>query len=1089
VSSNVVAEYTGPHDRPLRKYPEIILPRSTVGAEYNEYRIDRSSEHVSGAYDGVHDLFNETSVDYADTWGAGWQGSTGAYSTSTGEHITYVTGGTTQGTGARLASNVPNGEWVSLKSPNAIKLDNIQIRSRNSSDWLAQFPTDFQIWGSNDGTTWSHIKTFTGQSASGQSILHTYHINSTIFYNRHALVVTKIPGTASTIVVSTGQAHFSISELRFYGHEEGSGSLDTTLKTVYNVPATTGTQLEVYYDAKDLTDGALSTTSGAITDLSPNTNNSTVSGDPQVSNGAFVFDGVGDYIYNSQSGYTVSDAYTASVWVKFLPDAGSSTDPCIFQFGNGSNHSSFGMISDSSENKLRAFIFGNNAVDLIERVDNVWYHLCTTYYASNGRTDFFINGILKESVTSGTAMTIPSTPYLSIGVQTDSSNAPISTTYFTGSIANFRLYSKALNADQIKELYDYQKDYFLGSKSQVTLYKGHLGVGVTEPSGQLELAGDERIQEYPPRGMTNPSTYIEGHGVFKAYGFQPHSDYPAWQAFDNTGATNGSSVWWSDALSEYSGTGDYSGSTRLAPETVKGAYIVLEMPYEIILKQIKFWQQFNGSHVWDRGVYYAKCNPSDEWTAIHNVTDRPANDTTPYTAYITDTRPYKYFAIVITRRHTAHATSGVSIRDLQFFGTPGPTTLDKGSLTLGRSLDVPRVSRYDVDTETPRPEKLVVDFDTTVNDSPIDISGNGNNGVLYNSSGKPTYSQVEKAFDFDGVNGVIYSGTLSPAMTGDRICSMSAWFKTTNASTVNQSVMWLGAYSSSGLLTVAVSNGTLRISIGSGCSLEVAGVIESNTWYHVVGIKQGTGSITSSNYSSIFKLYLNGEPMTGTFAGTTRTLNVTTNYWYIGAGGASGQEPFSGYISNPKLYDTILEPSEIRKLYNLGRTGRSMVISDTAVGIGKAPEAQLDVRGLIKGMNSTTSIAAWSVARSANIDNVSQHTAVYWDDVQYNVGGCYSNPRFTAPVSGYYYHSFHMITKNDAEPTFMGYYINDVDVDTNSDFGAYDHSSTSGGYGGHRNIAGSWILYLNAGDYIYMVLKDGSFNNNLNRWSGFFIST
>jgi hypothetical protein len=32
-------------------------------------------------------------------------------------------------------------------------------------------------------------------------------------------------------------------------------------------------------------------------------------------------------------------------------------------------------------------------------------------------------------------------------------------------------------------------------------------------------------------------------------------------------------------------------------------------------------------------------------------------------------------------------------------------------------------------------------------------------------------------------------------------------------------------------------------------------------------------------------------------------------------------------------------------LYRLGRTGRSMVISDTAVGIGKVPEAQLDVRG------------------------------------------------------------------------------------------------------------------------------------------------
>jgi hypothetical protein len=50
-------------------------------------------------------------------------------------------------------------------------------------------------------------------------------------------------------------------------------------------------------------------------------------------------------------------------------------------------------------------------------------------------------------------------------------------------------------------------------------------------------------------------------------------------------------------------------------------------------------------------------------------------------------------------------------------------------------------------------------------------------------------------------------------------------------------------------------------------------------------------------------------------------------------------------VSNFKLYSVALEPSEVKKLYNLGRTGQSMVISDTAVGIGKVPEAQLDVRG------------------------------------------------------------------------------------------------------------------------------------------------
>ncbi len=182
---------------------------------------------------------------------------------------------------------------------------------------------------------------------------------------------------------------------------------------------------------------------------------------------------------------------------------------------------------------------------------------------------------------------------------------------------------------------------------------------------------------------------------------------------------------------------------------------------------------------------------------------------------------------------------------------------------------------------------------------------------------------------------------------------MSAWFKTTDVSASQQTIMWLGQYQVNNLLLVGINNGTLRISLGSGCSLDVAGVIESNTWYHVVGIKQGTGSITSSNFSSVFKLYLNGEPMTGTFGGTARTLSINTNYWYVGAGTSAGNEPFPGYISNPKLYDTVLEPSEVKKLYRLGRTGRSMVISDTAVGIGKAPEAQLDVRGVIRGPGLT----------------------------------------------------------------------------------------------------------------------------------------
>jgi hypothetical protein len=270
-----------------------------------------------------------------------------------------------------------------------------------------------------------------------------------------------------------------------------------------------------------------------------------------------------------------------------------------------------------------------------------------------------------------------------------------------------------------------------------------------------------------------------------------------------------------------------------------------------------------------------------------------------------------------------------------------------GSL-LGRSLDVPRVSRYDVDTETPRPEKLVVDYDTTVNSSPTDISGQGNHGTFRDSSGAPSYSPADKAFNFSGVNGVIVSGALSPAMTGDRICSMSCWFKTTDAANNNtQTLMWLGAYSGQGFIGLLIQNNQLKLTIGSERAIKTtSSPIQSNQWYHVVAIKSGTGQINSSTANGYFQIYINGEKSTDTtFQNQTGTLNITTNYLYLGAGGVSGQEPLNGYISNPKLYNVALEPSEVKKLYNLGRTGRSMVISDTAVGIGKVPEANLDVRG------------------------------------------------------------------------------------------------------------------------------------------------
>jgi hypothetical protein len=983
VDSNVVTEYTGPHDRPLRKYPEIILPRAAVGADYNGYRIERSSEYVTGPYLGVQSLFNNTAVDYADTWGAGINGTNFSYSASTGEHTAYVTGGTTQGTAARLASNVPNGEWVSLKSPNAIKLDNIQIRSRNASDWFAQFPTDFQIWGSNDGTTWSHIKTFTGQSASGQSILHTYHINSTIFYNRHALVVTKIPGETSS-GANDGAAHLSISELRFNGHEEGSGSLDTTLKSVYNVPATTGTQLEVYYDAKDLVDMPAN-----VTDLSPNSNDGSVSGDPQVSNGAFTFDGTGDYITNTRSGYISSGTYTVSTWVNISKEASGQTNPNIFQYGRGQTSTTdtgIGLITSSSDDRITAFVYGNN--DFIVyglKKYYTWIHLTSIYELSASGTNItlYVNGNNVGSQATSTAAGIGATPHLSIGVQANASDLPITSTHFNGSIANFRLYSKALNADQVKELYDYQKDYFLGSKSQVTLYKGHLGVGVTEPSGQLELAGDERLQEYPPRAMTKNETLVEGHGVFSALGGTGGETYAPWKAFDKS-----TSTFWIDGGIRYSDVTPFGALSTASKTTLydgsvlSGGWIDLECPYPVKLKRVGTAPRTNYPSIGlQRGIILGSNNGVD-WYQIDTIDyagTTPPNTLTYFD--ITTETYYSHLRLVCTNLTARYPASGTSdmhwqMGELVYFGTPGPTTLDKGSLSLTRSLDVPRISRYDVDTETPRYEKLLVDFDTTVNSSPTDISGKGNHGTFY---GDAQYSPADKAFKFDGTDDCIQTGAGVISGTNP-IFSISLWvnYSGTGSETFcmigdtygTNTTVWCDVDTSDGRPRMNFINNDVTFSDPN----TGLGVLTPNVWNHIVYVFNGA---TSGGRSA----YVNGVKQVATAEGGTSPNGnlVLPSSSVITIGALDHSSGFIheliGKISNFKIYSVALEPSEVRKLYNLGRTGRSMVISDTAVGIGKVPEAQLDVRGTANfagsvGIGTTSPYAKLEISSTTQDSNV-----------------------------------------------------------------------------------------------------------------------
>jgi hypothetical protein len=940
------------------------------------------------------------------------------------------------------------GEWIKLQMPKKIKLEEVRVYASHrvaAGINVYQMPKDIAIAGSNDGTNWYLVDSGTLRTGIRESYgMASLSVTTSSYYSYLALIV------KTTDNQGANYSAIEIANIEYYGREEGSGSLDTTLKTVFNVPATTGTQLEVYYDAKNYT-------SGTVTDESPNSYVGTLNGNTQLETvdgiKAFTFDGNGDTITGTVSGASGEYVHSIVFWVKFEDLVATGNQGyTLFEMGPRAQDEMIGLYAESD--MINYYFYSNdnsyvlNGVSFGSLVNNQWYQIAATYSGGSDISNrkIYINGNEIARTTHGGASSGPlslTNGNFTIG---DISGGGGSND-FKGSIANFRLYSKALNPDQVKELYDFQKDYFLGSKSQVTLYKGHLGVGVTEPSGQLELAGDERIQEYPPMAMTGWETYMEGHGVFRA-GKSGHDAYlgtwDRWKVFNKgftaSGGTTGDAYHGEQSYS--SSTGLYTGSESLGG--ISGDYFILDMPYKISLKHINVTSA-NQNRSPTEFIILGSNNGST-WTQIKSFSSSftSAGQTLPF--QVNSTEYFSYFGLVVTK---IVASDGYfMLSEWQLFGTPDSTTLDKGSLTLGRSLDVPRVSRYDVDTETPRPEKLDVEFDTTVNSSPTDISGKGNHGTFNGAS----YVAADKAFLFDGsTDRIDATHTLG---TGNLVFSESVWVKFDSPlSSSTGKFVGLGSVTGStynGHMLSVAGDGKLYVDNYASYCNTPSGTIEANRWYHIVYARTaGSANSPTNNH-----IYVNGVKidMSGTQSANQGDLNIqdfdsdayTANYIHVG-GNPNGY--FKGKISNYKLYSVCLEPSEIKKLYRLGRTGRSMVISDTAVGIGKVPEAQLDIRGNLKlnglvmphiiagswgmtgGNPSTTTIYMNEGNCIQSISN--QNVAGQGNGISGNRG------RITAPVTGLYNISFNFVSGTRNSSSYLGSYSASGGAILTSPMGSY----------------------------------------------------
>jgi hypothetical protein len=326
-------------------------------------------------------------------------------------------------------------------------------------------PTQGVFLGSNDGgTTHDTLHVFAGLSWSGNE-WQTIQINASGYYSTYTLV-TEYVGSDSWL---------NIGEIEYHGipeYDPEAHGTDVIMRSVPNVPNTDW--LEVYYDGQDYT-----SMPSTVTDKSGNgvtgTPNGGVGFDTEYK--AFTFDGSGDYIKGAiPSSLSGNHPYTFSLWIK--PDAIQSSFKAVFEMGNRANNQSCGLYLNGGS--IVHLAFANNLTTSTSVVPNQWIHITGTY--TSGSRKVYADGVLLAT-DAYSSMNIGSTE-MTLGANNDDSQE------FDGSIANFRLFNRALTKDEIWQLYAYQKEYFDVSPDVVTFKGGRLGVGTSEPRATLEVRGD-----------------------------------------------------------------------------------------------------------------------------------------------------------------------------------------------------------------------------------------------------------------------------------------------------------------------------------------------------------------------------------------------------------------------------------------------------------------------------------------------------------------------------------------------------------------------------------------------------------------------
>ncbi len=375
-------------------------------------------------------------------------------------------------------------------------------------------------------------------------------------------------------------------------------------------------------------------------------------------------------------------------------------------------------------------------------------------------------------------------------------------------------------------------------------------------------------------------------------------------------------------LSDSARLGEFSDGCMISRD---GSTIVVG-EYAGICKARVFNMPSNIKSIWGS-------NDDVNWTKITTGNETFRGDDRLEFKNLDNPNYYKYHAIV--------ADAFTQLRDVKLFGirNQGSSTLHDGTLTLTKNLDVPRIGPPPDADDTPRRDRLVVEYNT--HNNPLedglvqDTSGRGNDGVFY---GGAVYDAAKKALVFDGTDDITEIDLGKEVFKNSSIHTTSLWVKMNRHTSDIQTFFSLGngADFTAGVLKHAnffhSTNYGLRLSF-THHDYRLGEVAPIGQWVHVVYTYDGTtwqNTITPTNvniYINGVKVAINSVYTVGGGPYTTNSI-LDLSVAQLALGAASTSSDTRDYsdvdISNFKLYDTVLTASEVKTLYDMGRCSNAI---------------------------------------------------------------------------------------------------------------------------------------------------------------------